>query len=54
MMNPFVDADEAFVTVKDGITTITGAVDSRFERQAATENAYDGGTLSVGNDIKVL
>jgi hypothetical protein len=29
-------------------------VDSRSERQAATENAYDGGTLSVGNDITVL
>jgi osmotically-inducible protein OsmY len=54
MMNPFVDADEVFVTVKDGITTITGVLHSRSERQAAAENAYDGGALSVGNDIKVL
>ncbi len=54
MMNPFVDADEVFVTVKDGITTITGVLDSRSERQAAAENTYDGGALSVGNDIKVL
>jgi osmotically-inducible protein OsmY len=52
--NPFVDADEFFVTVKDGITTITGVVDSRSEHQAATENAYDDGALSIENDTKVF
>jgi len=50
---PFVDADEVTVTVENGAATLTGKVDSWFERRMATKNARDGGAKIVQNQLKV-
>jgi osmotically-inducible protein OsmY len=41
--SPFVDSDDVNVTVDDGVVTLTGAVDSWSEYNAAANNAYEGG-----------
>jgi len=51
--SPFVDSDEVFVEVQDGKARLTGAVDSWQAREAATENALEGGSLEVVNDLDV-
>lgn len=51
--SPFVDSDEVTVTVVDGRATLTGVVDSWRERQAASENAWEGGARWVVNNLKV-
>jgi len=52
--SPFVDADQVTVAVEDGKATLIGRVDSWSERQAATENAYEGGAVWVDNELEVL
>jgi osmotically-inducible protein OsmY len=52
--SPFVDADDVYVTVNDGVAALTGTVDTLAERRAATENAYDGGAIRVENELAVL
>lgn len=51
--SPFVDAEQITVTVEDGVATLTGAVDSWSEFNAATENAYEGGATWVRNQLEV-
>lgn len=51
--SPFVDADQVTVTVDDGVATLTGAVDSWSELNAATENAYEGGAVWVDNELLI-
>jgi osmotically-inducible protein OsmY len=51
--SPFVDSDAVTVTVDDGVATLTGTVDTWNEREAATENAYEGGAIAVDNDLAV-
>lgn len=51
--SPFVDSDEVDIMVDDGTVTLTAAVETWNERQAATENAYEGGAVSVDNDLSV-
>jgi osmotically-inducible protein OsmY len=51
--SPFVDSGDVTVTVDDGVATLTGAVETWDERQAATENAYEGGAVAVDNDLTV-
>lgn len=51
--SPFVDADEVTVEVVDGRATLTGAVDSFAEWQAAAENAWEGGAVWVDNDLTI-
>jgi osmotically-inducible protein OsmY len=51
--SPFVDADEISVAVNNGVATLTGAVDSVAERQAAVENAFEGGAAGVRNQIEI-
>jgi osmotically-inducible protein OsmY len=51
--NPFVDAGEVNVTVDHGVATLTGAVDTWAERDAATDDAYKGGATWVENDLRV-
>jgi osmotically-inducible protein OsmY len=51
--SPFVDSDEVQVSVDDGVATLTGIVDSWSEREAARENAYEGGATWVINDLDV-
>lgn len=51
--SPFVDADDIDVSVRDGVVTLTGQVDSVAERQAAAENAIEGGAVSVNSELVV-
>lgn len=51
--SPFVDVDQVHVSVAGGTATLTGTVDSWRERDAATENAYEGGALFVNNLLHV-
>lgn len=51
--SPFVDSNEVYVSVKDGIATLTGTVESWMERGAAADNAYQGGAKEVHNYLKV-
>lgn len=51
--SPYVDRDEVTITVDDGVATLTGEVDTWYERQTATENAYEGGAVAVDNDLKI-
>ncbi len=51
--SPFVDADEVTVLVDNGVATLSGTVDTWYERRTATENAYEGGAVVVDNDLKV-
>ncbi|HEX2277097.1 MAG TPA: BON domain-containing protein [Candidatus Tectomicrobia bacterium] len=49
--SPYVDSDRIAVSVKDGVATLRGLVDDRAERRAAVENAYEGGALSVRDEL---
>ena len=51
--SPFVDSDQVEVSVDNGVATLTGSVDSWAERNAATDNAYEGGATLVDNDLVV-
>jgi osmotically-inducible protein OsmY len=51
--SPFVDADEVTVEVDDGVAVLTGTVDSWAERQAASDNALEGGAYKVRNELDV-
>jgi osmotically-inducible protein OsmY len=51
--SPFVDASRVRVQVHDGKATLTGTVDSWREFRAAGEDAFEGGAISVDNQLKV-
>ncbi|MCF8130401.1 MAG: BON domain-containing protein [Deltaproteobacteria bacterium] len=51
--SPFVDADQVKVQVEDGTAILTGTVDTWAERRASTENALEGGAVSVTNELAV-
>ena len=51
--SPFVDRDDVNVSVDNGVATLTGTVDSWSEREAAMENAWEGGATAVDNDLIV-
>lgn len=51
--SPFVDSDAVDVSVDNGIVTLTGTVESRSERQAAENNAYEAGATWVVNDLEI-
>jgi osmotically-inducible protein OsmY len=51
--SPFVDSGEVQVSVDDGVATLTGEVDSYFERRQATKNAFDAGAAAVDNNLSV-
>ena len=51
--SPFVDADEVQVAVDNRVATLTGAVDSWNEFNAAADNAREGGAVGVINRLKV-
>ena len=52
--SPFVDSDEITVSVKKGVATLTGKVNSSSEYYSATKNAYEGGAAFVNNDLVIL
>jgi osmotically-inducible protein OsmY len=51
--SPFVDSGEVDVAVDNGVAVLTGTVDTWSERQAAAENARQGGAIMVDNNLKV-
>lgn len=51
--SPYVDSEEITVTVKDGVATLIGTVDTWKEHGAATDNAYEGGAKKVRNQLTV-
>ncbi|MEP6673166.1 MAG: BON domain-containing protein [Chthoniobacter sp.] len=51
--SPFVDSDEVNVSVRNGVATLTGTVDSWREYRDAAKNGFDGGARDVINDLKV-
>ncbi|MFO8013242.1 MAG: BON domain-containing protein [Phycisphaerae bacterium] len=51
--SPFVDKDQVTVSVENGVAHLTGEVDDWSEREAATQNAYEGGATWVDNDLTV-
>ncbi len=51
--SPFVDSDDITITVNNGIAMLTGTVESMKEKEAATENAFEGGAAGVVNKIDV-
>ncbi len=51
--SPFVDSDDVNLEVDDGVVTLTGTVATYGERQAAEDNAYEGGAKDVVNDLMV-
>jgi osmotically-inducible protein OsmY len=51
--SPFVDKDQVTVSVENGVAHLTGEVDTWRERDAATQNAYEGGATWVDNDLTV-
>jgi osmotically-inducible protein OsmY len=51
--SPFVDSDEVKVNVDDGVATLTGKVDTWYERKSATDNALEGGAIRVINKLEV-
>jgi osmotically-inducible protein OsmY len=51
--SPYVEPEEVSFTVEDGVATLTGAVDTWYERTRATEEAYEAGAVAVVNGIQV-
>ena len=51
--SPFVDHDDIEIVVEDGIATLVGRVTTRREKEAATENAVEGGARGVINNLIV-
>jgi osmotically-inducible protein OsmY len=53
MWSPFVDEDDVNVEVDYGVATLSGRVDTWGEREAAEDNAYQGGAKDVRNELLV-
>jgi osmotically-inducible protein OsmY len=51
--SPWVEANEIDVSVKGGVATLEGTIDSEHERTAAIENAFEGGAVVVRDELKV-
>jgi osmotically-inducible protein OsmY len=49
----FVDSDDITVSVKNGVVTLIGTVDSWQELNAAINNAFEGGARKVESQLKV-
>jgi osmotically-inducible protein OsmY len=51
--SPFVNEDSVDVSVDGGVATLTGTVDTWWDRERAEENALDGGARAVINRVHV-
>ena len=51
--SPFVDSDAIDVSVRQGVATLSGTVDTYFEYQTAIENAREGGAKRVEPSLKI-
>jgi osmotically-inducible protein OsmY len=52
--DPDIDESAIEVKVKDGVATLSGTVETWYERSAATDNAHEGGARKVINSLTVL
>jgi osmotically-inducible protein OsmY len=52
--SPYVSADQVDVSVKNGEVTLSGEVDSWRELRMAVENAWEGGALSIDNELVIF
>jgi osmotically-inducible protein OsmY len=52
--SPVVAQDNVMVRVTDGVAELTGTVDTMNERQAAIDNAYEGGAIEVDADALLV
>jgi osmotically-inducible protein OsmY len=50
--SPYVDSDNVTVSVEGGAVTLAGKVDTWYERQAAVENAFEGGSKDVFDKLE--
>jgi len=48
----FIDSDDVDLEVDNGHVILGGEVDSRYEMQAAVENAFEGGARTVENNLE--
>ena len=53
LWSPFVDREAVTVAVEGGVATLKGSVDSWSEYNAARENAFEGGAVTVINRLEV-
>ncbi len=53
LWSPFVDSEEVSIAVDDGTAILSGTVDTKRERDAAIDNAFDGGARSVISELAV-
>ncbi len=51
--SPYVDSDEVEVSVKQGVATLSGVVDSYLEYEMAIENAREGGAKQVESMLRI-
>ncbi|MDQ8187131.1 BON domain-containing protein [Pelagicoccus sp. SDUM812002] len=51
--SPYVSLEDVTIAVNDGVATLVGEVETQKEKDAATENAIEGGARSVINQIVV-
>ncbi len=51
--SPYVSVNEIRVSVKDGVATLSGSVDTAVQRRVAVENAYEGGARRVVDKLAV-
>ena len=51
--SPWVNGDHIIVNVTNGVATLTGKVDSWFEYNRATDNAFEGGAYRVYNNVTI-
>ena len=53
LWSPFVDGSNIDVAVESGVATLSGEVDSWSEYRTARENAFQGGAVTVINELEV-
>jgi osmotically-inducible protein OsmY len=51
--SPYVDVEDVNISVDNGVATLSGNVDSWIEYYRAEANAFDGGAISVDNNLVV-
>lgn len=50
---PILDRQDVNISVDNGVVTLTGNVETWYQRNQATEEAYEGGAETVINQIDV-
>ena len=51
--SPYVDSEDVTVSVEGGVVTLTGKVDTWYERQAAVGNAFEAGAKDVFDKLEL-